>query len=54
VKTKWNLDVRAEAQNVLNHAAWTGWNTTINSTVFGLPVAANPMRSLQLTGRLRF
>jgi hypothetical protein len=54
VKTKWNLDVRAEAQNVLNHAAWTGWNTTINSTVFGLPAAANPMRSLQLTGRLRF
>jgi hypothetical protein len=54
VRTKWNLDVRAEAQNLLNHAVWTGWNTTVNSTVFGLPVAANPMRSLQLTGRLRF
>lgn len=54
VRTKWNLDVRAEASNLLNHAVWTGWNTTINSTVFGLPAAANPMRSLQLTGRLRF
>jgi hypothetical protein len=54
VRTKWNLDVRAEASNLLNHAAWTAWNTTINSTVFGLPTAANPMRSLQLTGRLRF
>lgn len=54
VHTRWNLDVRAEASNLLNHAAWTAWNTTINSTVFGLPAAANPMRSLQLTSRLRF
>ncbi|HUB18476.1 MAG TPA: carboxypeptidase regulatory-like domain-containing protein [Acidobacteriaceae bacterium] len=54
LKSQWNLDVRAEATNLLNHAAWTGWNTTVNSTVFGLPAAANPMRSLQLTGRLRF
>jgi hypothetical protein len=54
VRSKWNLDVRAEASNLLNHAAWTAWNTTVNSTVFGLPAAANPMRSLQLTGRLRF
>src|ERR1035438_1244440 len=45
VRTKWNLDVRAEAQNLLNHAVWTGWNTTVNSTVFGLPAAADPMRS---------
>ncbi len=54
LRSKWNLDVRAQATNLLNHAAWTGWNTTVNSTVFGLPVATNPMRSLLWTSRLRF
>jgi len=49
-----NLDVRVDATNLLNHAVFTTWNSTINSTTFGLPVAANPMRSLQVTGRLRF
>jgi hypothetical protein len=48
------LDARVSATNLLNHAAFTGWNTTVNSTQFGLPVAANPMRSLQTTLRLRF
>ena len=54
VRTKWNLDTRFEATNVLNHAAWTAWNTTVDNTLFGLPAAANPMRSLQFVGRLRF
>ena len=54
LRSKWNLDVRAEANNLLNHAAWTGFNTTVNNSVFGLPAAANPMRSVLLTGRLRF
>jgi trimeric autotransporter adhesin len=49
-----NLDVRVDATNVLNHAVFTTWNSTINSTTFGLPVVTNPMRSLQVTGRLRF
>ena len=54
VRTKWNLDTRFEATKVLNHAAWTAWNTTVDNTLFGLPAAANPMRSLQFVGRLRF
>ncbi len=54
VRTRWNLDARVEAKNVLNHAAWTAWNTTVDNTLFGLPAAANPMRSLQIAGRLRF
>lgn len=54
VRSKWNLNVRMDATNVLNHAAFTAWNSTINSTTFGLPAAANAMRSLQVTGRLRF
>ena len=48
------LDVRVDATNLLNHAAFTGWNTTVNSTQFGLPLSANAMRSLQTTLRLRF
>jgi hypothetical protein len=54
LKNPFNLDVRVDGTNVLNHGVFTGWNTVVNSTTFGLPVAANPMRSLQLTARLRF
>lgn len=49
-----SLDVRVDATNLLNHATYTAWNTTVNSRTFGLPSAVNPMRSLELTGRLRF
>jgi len=48
------IDLQVSASNLLNRAAFTGWNTTVNSTQFGLPVAANAMRSLQTTLRLRF
>jgi hypothetical protein len=48
------LDARIDATNLLNHAVFTGWNTTLGSTQFGQPLAANPMRSLQTTLRLRF
>ena len=51
---KWYLDARVDATNVLNHAEFTNWNSTVNSAQFGLPVAANAMRSLQTTLRLRF
>jgi trimeric autotransporter adhesin len=49
-----HLDVRLDATNLLNHAVFNSWNTTVNSTTFGLPSAANSMRSLELSGRLRF
>jgi hypothetical protein len=52
--TKLYLIVRVDATNTLNHGVFTGWFTTVNSTQFGLPAAANPMRSLQTTIRLRF
>jgi hypothetical protein len=52
--TKFNLIARVDATNVLNHAVFTGWITTVNSTQFGVPVSANAMRSLQTTVRLRF
>ena len=52
--TRFNLIARIDATNTLNHAVFSGWMTTVNSTQFGLPAAANPMRSLQTTIRLRF
>jgi len=51
---KWNLIARVDATNVLNHAVFSGWITTVNNTQFGLPASANAMRSLQTTVRLRF
>ncbi|HZY61869.1 MAG TPA: carboxypeptidase-like regulatory domain-containing protein [Edaphobacter sp.] len=48
------LDVKLDATNLLNHVTYSSWNTTVNSTTFGLPATANAMRSVQITGRLRF
>jgi len=52
--TKYYLDLRVDSTNLLNHAAFSGWNTAVTSTQFGEPTAANGMRSLQTTLRLRF
>jgi hypothetical protein len=51
---RYNLTFRVDSTNTLNHAVFSGWYTTVNSQQFGLPAAANPMRSLQTTIRLRF
>ena len=52
--SRFYVDLRVDATNVLNHGVFTGWNTTVNSTQFGLPIAANPMRNLETSLRLRF
>jgi hypothetical protein len=52
--THFYLDASIDATNLLNHGVFTSWINTVNSTQFGLPLAANPMRSLQTTVRLRF
>jgi hypothetical protein len=66
LKDRYNLDLRVDSTNLLNHVAFTSWNMTLNPTsnsasnmalsnpLFGLPAAANAMRSLQTTMRLRF
>jgi hypothetical protein len=51
---RFNLDLQMDSTNLLNHATFTGWNATLNSTQFGLPMAANPMRSIRTSLRLRF
>ncbi len=51
---RFNLDLRVDSTNALNHVTFVSWNTTANSAQFGLPTAANAMRSMQTTLRLRF
>jgi hypothetical protein len=51
---RFNLDLRMDSTNLLNHVTFTTWNTAVNSTQFGLPTTANSMRSIQTTLRLRF
>jgi hypothetical protein len=52
--TKVSLDMQIAATNALNHVSYTGWIPNINSTQFGLAAAANAMRSVQTSLRLRF
>ena len=54
VSDRLNLDLRVDSTNALNHVTFTTWNTIVNSAQFGLPAAANSMRSMQTTLRLRF
>jgi len=51
---KLNLDVQFTAQNAINHVSYSNYVTNINSTQFGLPAAANAMRTVQTSLRLRF
>lgn len=51
---RYNLDIRVDSKNLLNHVTYADWNTTVTSPQFGLPSAANAMRRLQLTVRLRY
>ena len=53
LKDPYSFDIGVNANNYLNHVVFTSYDTTISST-FGAPGGAYPMRSLQLTGRLRF
>ncbi|HEY1577412.1 MAG TPA: carboxypeptidase regulatory-like domain-containing protein [Terracidiphilus sp.] len=48
------LDARIDVTNLLNHAVFSAWNTTVQSTQYGLPQSVNPMRSMQATFRVRF
>ncbi len=54
LRDPYNLDLRIDSNNVLNHVVFTTWNSTVNSATFGLPTSANAMRTLQTTLRLRF
>ncbi len=49
-----NLEWRVDATNVLNRVTFATINTIITSPQFGLPTAANTMRRIQTTMRLRF
>ena len=54
VSDRFSLDLRVDSTNLLNHVTYSNWITVVNSTQFGLPAAANAMRSMQTTLRLRF
>jgi hypothetical protein len=49
-----SLDLRFDAANALNHVTFPSWVTTVGSSQFGLPLAANAMRTIQTTLRVRF
>jgi hypothetical protein len=49
-----NMDWRIDATNVLNRVTYSSVNALLGSPQFGLPSAANPMRRVQTSLRLRF
>jgi hypothetical protein len=54
VNDRLNADFRIDAVNPLNHPVFTSWNAMTTSVQFGLPTAANAMRSLRANVRVRF
>jgi hypothetical protein len=53
VSDRVSADFRVDSTNALNHVTYGSYMTTLNSQ-FGLPSAANGMRKLQTTVRVRF
>jgi len=51
---RYNVDLRFDVTNFLNHVTFTSWNTNISNPQFGLPQSGNQMRTIQTTMRLRF
>ncbi len=49
-----NMDFRIDATNVLNSVTYSSVNALVGSPQFGLPSAANQMRRVQTSLRLRF
>lgn len=47
-------DLRIDSTNTLNHVTFTSWNTVYGNAQFGLPTAANAMRSLTTGFIVRF
>jgi hypothetical protein len=54
LKGRMNFDLRVDSMNALNHVTFTSWNVITTSPQFGLPAAANNMRSIQTTLRFHF
>jgi hypothetical protein len=51
---RFTLNLRIDAANPINHVVVTQLNTTVTNSLFGLPLAVNPMRTLTTTMRLTF
>lgn len=49
-----SFDFRLDAANLLNTVTYPTWNTVAGNAQFGLPVVANPMRTVQAVLRMRF
>ena len=49
-----SLDMKAVSTNLLNKVTYTSWNNYIDNAQFGIPAAANNMRSVQIQMILRF
>jgi hypothetical protein len=49
-----NLEWRIAATNVLNRVTFAAVAAIVGSPQFGQPTVANPMRTVQMTTRLRF
>ena len=48
------LEVRVETNNLTNSPNITSFNTVVNASNYGLPLAVNGMRTVTATARLRF
>ena len=54
LRDRLNMDVTLNSSNPINHPTYQSWVTNIRSAQFGLPTGVNPMRTVQLTMRVRF
>ncbi len=54
ISNRWSMDWRIDATNILNRVTYSGINTIVGSSQFGLPNRANAMRKILSSLRVRF
>jgi len=54
INNRYNVTAQIDANNVLNHVAYSSWNTTVGSSLYGEAAGAGGMRSVTITLRGRF
>jgi hypothetical protein len=54
IKERWNLEIRADFFNIMNHANWNAPTAALNSSTFGQVTSFGTPREIQLAAKVHF
>jgi hypothetical protein len=54
IKERWNMEIRADFFNIMNHANWNAPTAALNSSTFGQVTSFGTPREIQLAAKVHF